>query len=201
MKKGIFLLLLCMMFSSCIQIESDLQLNNDGSGVMTLSYRVSQVMKELGRIGDEATSLPLPLSKEDFELLLADTEGIAVTSHSVKEIDNETVVNVSFSFTNVKALALFGESDDSYLFQKSKDSTLFRQNLPFAGDEGFTEDSIAMLESYCSGYYFVYTIHTPGPIKEASLGEISKNKKQLVYKISIIDILKAKEKQSIEIKW
>ena len=64
--------MLCITLGSCISIESNIILKNDGSGSISLTYRVSPGMKELGRIGDEVKPLPLPIYKEDFEKLLDD---------------------------------------------------------------------------------------------------------------------------------
>lgn len=202
MKKNILLIIVCISLASCISIESDISLKNDGSGIITLTYRVSPEIKELGRVGDEIKLFPLPIYKEDFERLLLLNPGLSLKSHSVKEIDGESRVEVVLSFQKVEALAPFGDgSEDSFFFQKSDDYTVFRQDLPFGGAGELDEDMIAMLTEYCSDHYFVYSIHTPGPIIEHTLGEISKNKKHLIYKTQIIEVLRLKEGQSILIKW
>ncbi|MBN2536219.1 MAG: hypothetical protein JXB88_25280 [Spirochaetales bacterium] len=204
MKKSILLIMLCISLASCIGIESDITLHNDGSGTITLTYLISPVMKELGRIGDEVKHMPLPVYKEDFEKLLLLHPGLSMKSHSVKEVDGRTIVNVTLSFQKVESLTPLGGGEDgsgSFSFQKSNDHTVFRQNLP-SGEAGeLDEDTIAMLTEYCSDYYFIYNIHAPRPIIEYTLGELSKDKKHLVYKTGIIDILQSKESKSIEIKW
>ena len=202
MKKCIVLLLLCITFGSCISIESDITLKKDGSGSLSLTYRVSPEMKELGRIGEEVRPFPLPIYKEDFEKLLATNDGLTMKSHSVKEVDGGSLVKAVFSFQSIDALALFGDGGkDVFFFQKTDDYTIFRQDLPFGGLDDLDEDSLNMLNAYCSDDYFMYSIHTPDLIKEYTLGEISESKKHLVYKTGIIDILRLKEKQSIEVKW
>jgi hypothetical protein len=202
MKKILVILVLCISLASCINIESEISLNNDGSGIITLMYRISPLVKELGRMGDEVKPCPLPIYKEDFEILLSLYPGLSLKSHSVKEIDGESFVKAVLSFQNVDALTPFGGSgDDSFFFQKSGDFMVFRQDLPFGGEEELDDNTMAMLTEYCSGYYFVYTIHAPGKIVEHTLGEISKNKKDLTYKTGIIEALQSKQRQSIEVKW
>jgi hypothetical protein len=205
MKKIIVIIILCSFLASCIQIESDISLENDGSGVITLVYRMSSGIKELGRMGDEVKPCPFPIYKEDFENLLLLYPGLTMKSHSVKEEDGESMVKAVLSFRDVDALIPFGEGENSFSFQKSGNSFIFRQDLPSGIASGevseIDEDTMAMLNEYCEGYYVIYTIHTPGPITEYSHGELSKNRKQLTYKEEMIDVLQSKEKQSIEIKW
>jgi hypothetical protein len=202
MKKSIVILICCISLASCIHIESDITLNNDGSGVVTLTYGVSPVMNELGRIGDEVKPFPFPIYKEDFETLMVLHPGLSLKSHSVKKVDGETRIKAVFSFRTIEALdPLGGAGENAFFYQKSDEYTVFRQELPFGGDEELDEDMIAMLKEYCSDYYFIYSIHTPRPIKEYTLGELSKNKKHLVYKTEIIDVLQSTERQQIEVKW
>lgn len=202
MKKCIVIMLLCISLASCINIESDITIKNDGSGIIVLTYTVSPLVRELGRIGDEVRSLPLPIYKEDFENLLLLYPGLTLKSHSVKVIDGESRVKATLLFQNVQALTPFGGGDeDPFFFEKSGDYTIFRQNLPFGDVDKLDEDMNAMLTEYCSGHSFIYCIHTPDPIIEYSHGEISNDKKHVVYKTGIIDVLKSKKGQSIEVKW
>jgi len=202
MKKSILLLLLCIFVSSCIDIESNISIQNDGSGSITLTYQISPVMQELGRIGDGTEPFPFPIYKEDFEKLLLMHDGLSLKSYSMKNKDEKSIVKAVILFRDVNALTPFGDgSGNSFYFKKTEEYTLFRQELPFSGIGELDEDTINMLTAYCADNYFYYRINTPKPIIEASPGDISKNRRNLVYKISIIDALVSKEKQSIIVKW
>ena len=48
---------------SCLSVESEITVKNDGSGTLTLSYRISRMVTEIGRLEDENTLVPLPVTR------------------------------------------------------------------------------------------------------------------------------------------
>jgi hypothetical protein len=205
MRKSIFALICCIILgltlAGCIDVESDMTVHNDGSGSMTLVYRISPVMKRMGQMGDVVNPIPLPVYKEDFEALLINQKGIIMKSHSVKEENDGTIVTASFDFTDVKALSLLGEDENSFSLKKTGETMEFIQRLPSGGADGIDSETLEMLKSYCLDNYFLYTIHTPTPITEYSLGKLGGNKKYLEYKVGIVELLTAKDGLVLSVKW
>ncbi len=66
-------LLVVFLLSSCIGIESRIRISNDGSGQLTLKYRVSRLITNLESTEKNGNVVPLPLSREEFERTVNNT--------------------------------------------------------------------------------------------------------------------------------
>ncbi|MDR1058410.1 MAG: hypothetical protein LBL43_02575, partial [Treponema sp.] len=102
----IFLLTLC----SCIGVNSDVFLKPDGSGTITLEYRISRILEGLGRQDGNERWLTIPVGKADFERTLERLPGIKMLSFSSREEGPDLVVMVKMEFKNMEALLRFFDS-------------------------------------------------------------------------------------------
>ncbi|MBA7532529.1 hypothetical protein ES705_24755 [subsurface metagenome] len=82
-------LLVVFLLSSCIGIESRIKIKNDGSGQLTLKYRVSRLITHLESTETNGNVVPLPLSREEFERTVKNTDGLELVSYSRKEDEVE----------------------------------------------------------------------------------------------------------------
>jgi hypothetical protein len=106
-KHWIFMFLVALgagtLLSSCIGIESRLVLREDGTGTLTLSYKVSQFMKNID-VGREDKRLPLPVSEEDFRRTAEGIEGLRLVDLNEREDDENVYIRAVLEFDSLNAV-------------------------------------------------------------------------------------------------
>ena len=67
MRKMAALFIAAVLLTSCIGIDSRLSIREDGSGTLALTYRVSQLVADVGLSETGTSAVPLPLTRADFD--------------------------------------------------------------------------------------------------------------------------------------
>ena len=67
MRKIVALCFTLALLSSCIGVDSRLTVRDNGSGTLQLTYRISQLVADLGVSSTGKSAIPLPVSRSDFE--------------------------------------------------------------------------------------------------------------------------------------
>jgi hypothetical protein len=180
--------------SSCIGIQSQISLGRDGSGTVRLSYRISQFLRE-------ERSLPLPVSREDFQRAVAGAPGLRLEALSQREDERDVIIEARLAFDRVEALnALGGQLGLSYAVQG--DSRVFRQRLnPGRPPGGIQPESLRMAETFFQDYEVSLELSSPVPIRSCSLGQLSEDRQTLRYRATIPELLKQKDELILEIVW
>jgi len=188
--------------SSCIGIESRIDLRADGSGTLTLSYRVSQFMKNID-VGREDKRLPLPVSAEDFRRTAAGIEGLRLATVEQREDEQDVHIRAVLEFDDLEALNALGpESGLGLSFAVIGEDRVLRQEIaPAAEPEMIPESSFRMVEEFFAGYELVYTISAPGAIKRHTLGELSEDGRSVIYTVTVPQLLRAVEPVVLEVVW
>jgi hypothetical protein len=96
-----------VLLSSCIGLSADIAIRRDGSGTITLEYRISPVLESLGKLDGNEDAPPLPVGRADFERTAARIEGLRLRSYSAGEKDGEKTVKAALDFSNLAALTIF----------------------------------------------------------------------------------------------
>jgi hypothetical protein len=111
MKRGILWLKIgivsVVLLSSCIGLRADIAIRGDGSGTITLDYRISPALESLGKLDGNEGAPPLPVGRADFERTAARIEGLRLRSYSTGERDGEKTVKAALDFSTPEALAAF----------------------------------------------------------------------------------------------
>lgn len=196
-------LLVIFLLSSCIGIESRIRIKNDGSGHLTLKYRVSQLITHLESTETNGNVVPLPLSREEFERTVNNTDGLELVSYSRKEDENDIHIEAKVNFNSIEALsAMDNRNENSYSFRSEQGNKVISQII-YAGSDGEapTKDSLEMLGTFFSGYNLTFIVETPTEIYKHNLGELSADKRSVTYQISIPEILGDTMKKIFEVAW
>ena len=196
MKRLFLPLLVVVCLSSCIGIESQIGLNQDGSGTLRLDYRISQFMRE-----DQ--SLPLPLSREDFQRAVNAAPGLKLISLSQREDENDIHISARLSFDRIDSLNALGDADQIGLAYSEEGGRHVLRQQVYRGSqaEGLSADSMKMIETFFQGYELSYQISAPAPIQSATGGTLSPDKRSLTYKTTIPELLRQKDEVLLEITW
>ncbi len=202
MKRWFILILTVVLLSSCIGIESEILLRQDGTGVLTLSYQISQFMKNID-VGREEKRLPLPVNKEEFVRTAEGIEGLRLTDIDEREDEENVYIRAKLEFDSVDAVNALGRPGEIGISLENRgDTNTFRQVI-FAGQEGeeITEDSLEMVETFFQGYDLVFAITVPTDVKSYSLGDLSADGRTVTYAITVPEILKRSEPLVLEVVW
>jgi len=202
MTKWFILFLTVVLLSSCIGIESEILLRQDGTGVLTLSYQISQFMKNIDA-GREEKQLPLPVNEEEFVRTTEGIEGLRLTDIDEREDEENVYIRAKLEFDSVDAVNALGRAGQIGITLENRgDTNMFRQVI-FAGQEGeeITENSLEMLETFFQGYDLVYAIILPTPVQSHTLGELSVDGRTVTYRTTVPEILKASQPLVLEVVW
>ena len=185
--KRIAYCLLCAslaLMTSCLGASADIVMRANGSGKITLEYRVSQMLESIGRQDGNEHWPAIPVGKADFERSVARIPGLRLSSYSVKEYprryskppnsnplgDKDLITSVKLDFKDTAALLAFLDSTGSRasLVQENGKSTL-RLVLLDPATDAIDADLLSLLEEISAGYDISISFTAP---KDAALSVI-----------------------------
>lgn len=103
-------LLFVLGLSSCIGLSSSVDIRADGSGTISLEYRVSRLVESMGKTGGDDRWLPLPLRRAEMEQAVSLIDGLSLTSFSAKEDETDLAVQAGLSFRDLESFIRFWNS-------------------------------------------------------------------------------------------
>ena len=206
MKKIALLLGLVLGLSSCIGIKSAVTFNRDGSGIITFEYRISKMLTEMG--GDDGADVPLPISEEELKSSLADSPNLSLKKVSQRETEEDLYITAEIEFKNVEE---FTEVDSfsampMKLVKKGNEFTFTQLISEGTGSdsedsEEMDEETKKMMESFFAGYELSFTVTAPTSIQDYNLGQISDDKKSVMYSIPLLEMNSLEEETVLEVRW
>jgi len=202
-KAGLLCVFAAVLLSSCVGIDSRLAIHDNGSGSLSLTYRVSQLVANLGNPVDGKGVVPLPLSKEDFERSLVSIQGkVRLTRFDRSENQKDVTIHVELAFDSLNALAQMDAFKSAQISTSSDGGThTFSQLVAKAPREPISEDTLRMVDAFFGGYDLSFTVEAPQPVKTNSLGTLSSDKRILTYTTTIGDIVRSKNDIVLSMSW
>jgi hypothetical protein len=202
-KAGFLCVLVAVALTSCVGIDSRLTIHNDGSGVLALTYRVSQLVVNLGNPVEGKGVVPLPLSKADFERSLAATQGkVRLTGFDRSEDQKDITIRAELTFDSLEALAQVDAFQSAQIHVATDSGNhSFSELIAKAPSEPITDDSLRMADAFFGGYDLAFAVEAPQPVKSNSLGTLSADKRVLTYKTTVSDILRTKNDIILSMSW
>lgn len=189
--------------TSCIDIETSITLQEDGSGTVTMSYSISKMVMELGRLDEEDPFAPLPVSKTDFTATAAIVPGLEVISVKENEDAKNNYIEAELVFDSIEALSSFLSPDNEggpevYV---EGGSTIFRYTLFTATEEDINQQSMDLIESFFAEDAVSMIIEAPARITSVNHGEITGNGRKAQYSVAIAEIFQRNEDILWEVRW
>ncbi len=203
MRKIVILCSALVLLTSCIGIDSRLTIRDNGSGTLSLTYHVSQLVTELGVSSTGRSAVPLPLSRADFDRALASAGGkVRLTAFDRSENQKDITIHAQLEFDSVDALASVDAFHDAELkWSAQGGQRTFSQLVARAPHEPLTDDSKRMLDALFQGYELSFVVDAPRPIKDSTLGTLSADKKTLTYTTSVKDALSTGHDLLLSVSW
>jgi hypothetical protein len=161
-----FLLLLSVFIltlSSCIGVSADIQMRADGSGRITLEYRISRMAENIGRLDGNENWPIVPVGRADWERTVARIDGMRLVSFSGSETARDIVNRVTLDFSNTDALVNFFDPS-------GKRAVISRENglniLHITFNEGTSSQTdpnlLELMKQVSEGYRFSVSFSAQG---------------------------------------
>lgn len=190
-----------LLLASCIGIESEIVVRQDGSGILRLSYTVSQFIKNIDE-GRADKQLPLPINEEEFRRSAGSIEGLRLTDFEKTEDAENVHIRAELEFDSVQAVNALGrEGDIGISFVNQGDTGTFRQVIYAGREEEISAESLEMIETFFEGYELVYSVTVPREVRSRSLGELAPDGVTVTYTVTIPEILESPEPLVLEVTW
>jgi len=216
----------CLLFASlalmtsCLGVSMDIVMRADGSGSVTLEYRVSQMLESMGRLDGNEYWPAIPVGKADLERSVARIPGLRLSSFSVKEYprryskppnsnplgDKDLITKVKLDFKNTAALLAFLDSAGSRasLVQEGGKNTL-RLVLLDPATDALDADLLSLLQEVSAGYEISVSFTAP---KGAALSVIPPSVsaartvgKKVSFTIGTGELVTLRDGVTLEINW
>jgi hypothetical protein len=203
MRKTVALCIASLLLASCVGIDSRLTIRDNGSGALALTYRISQLVADLGASSTGKGAIPLPVERADFERSLEGAKGkVKLTKFERSENENDITIRAELSFDSVAALAQVDTFKDMNLTLVAEGSRrTLTQRLVKAPTEPVAEDSLRMIDALFEGYELSFRIETPQPIASSNVGSLSADKRALTWSTSVKDLMRLKDDVVLTLGW
>jgi hypothetical protein len=210
MKKKALMKLLPFLFllSSCLGLSTDIQMLRNGSGRLTMEYKLSVTAESIGRLDGNERWPIIPVGRADWERSIQRLEGIKLVSFSSKEGANDIITSVTLDYENTSALINFLGRDKASFSQGRFDYILIK---PLS--EEIDADLLELMCQVFSGYKFSMSftggsncvlVLTDGMLKEipAPPGcEIVSSGRKVSFSIGIAELFTLTGGFGISIRW
>jgi hypothetical protein len=178
MLAGLCAALLC----SCVGVESRLAIRNDGSGTLSLEYRIPRSIADIGRTPDARAPVPLPVEKADFLRGVAGVPGVRLARYRRDADGTSVVVRAEIAFERLEDLAKVPSLREAGLaFVESGGSRTLTQVVAGAPEFPPTAEGIAMADSLLAGGSFTVVLQTPSSMTPGPVGSLSTDRRTLTW--------------------
>jgi len=211
---SIFILLLTL--NSCIGLSLNIQMNKDGSGKLTMEYRISKMIYSLGALDGNESMPSIPIGKADWDKTINRIPGAKLASYSSAEEQQDTVTKVVIDFKNEQVLLLlldsFGEKSSINIQGQSGKLDLILLDGSI-DDSAYDDDMLDLMRIFTDGYNFSISFNGPGTstlvvtdglgkaVTAQSSAKTVLSGKLVSYSIGIMDLLDMKDGLGLRFSW
>jgi hypothetical protein len=190
-----------LLLSSCIGIRSDIRIQEDGSGSLSLSYTVSEFIKNIDA-GRSEKRLPLPVNEEEFRRVAESIEGLRLTGLEQTEDQENVHIRAELEFDSVEALNGLGRQGDLGVSLETQGATgTFRQLIYEGQEEEISAESLQMIQTFFEGYDLVYSVTAPAQVRRHTLGALDSDGRTVTYTTTVPEILQSSKPLVLEVTW
>ncbi|GAB4372647.1 MAG: hypothetical protein Kow009_08660 [Spirochaetales bacterium] len=195
---GIFILSL----SSCIDLETRIDLAQDGSGTLDLVYIVSSALVQLGSTASPGVSLPLPVEEQDLRDTVASVPGLTLRSYERTDEPEKRIIKASLAFSSLSDVnALFG-GNETVISQRQNGNDRVMEILIDPGKPGGLDPKTKeVAEAFFSNYSLKFHITLPQKVKRTNLEQSVVDGNTVQLTVPIVQVLEQETPLKWEIYW
>ena len=211
--KKICFLPVLFLLSSCLGVNADITLNQNGSGTIALEYQISQSLDTLGRLDGNERWNTIPVGRADFERTLDRLPGMRLLSFSSGDSGRNLVNRARMEFANINALLAFMDAGGR---RSSFSGDINSGALVLTLNEGVTVENQALyvlLRDVSESYSVRISMSLPkegrlsitdrhgNPLAAIPGGEIGSTGRRLFFSFPLHEVLTAREGLNAEFLW
>jgi hypothetical protein len=190
---------------SCIGLKTDIVLKADGTGTVTMEYRISREFQDIGALDGNARWPTVPVGQADFERTISRTEGLRLLSFSTGEEGPNLLYRATVGFSKLEdILPLLGEDGKNISLIREERRSLVLRLTPGreAESEGESPELLALVEEAFRGYDIAISFSAPSPVelrvREGKGLEIEQGGRKAGFSIPISEIVSRREALTVE---
>ena len=198
-----FVLFLC----SCFGMSMDIELRQNGSGTLSLEYRISKSLDSLGKLDGNERWNTIPVGRSDFERTISRLPDIKLVSFSSKEDQKDVIISAKLEFSSIKGLLAFidaGGQRSSFSGDARSGSLVLTLS---EGSQNIDADLLKLIENVSSSYSVKMGMSFPGDGTLSILDnngralEAPKRDKKVSCSFPLYSILSSANGINAELKW
>ena len=192
---------LVVLLSGCLGATTSISIEDDGSGEISINYRISKLVAYIGSENSPEPYLSIPLSREDVETVLDGILGATLGRFDSEDETEDIVISADIEFDNLETLvALFVRIDGPDLEFSESDGTTTMSLAIYDGLETPADETIsAMVRAFFSDYNLKWEIEAPAPISSTSGGSFDARVAEIEY--ATHDVLLSNTAVVWELEW
>ena len=187
--------------SSCVGISADARIRADGSGLITLEYRVSRLVESMGKLEGGERWLPLPFDRPSFERELRSVGGLSLIDFSSRTDETDRTVSATVAFSDPAALSRFlGSSGRSAVFAENGGVRTLALRVTEGG--GPLDPELARLtDAVFAGYALDLRFTLPSAPSASGGGKIDAASRSVSFSAPVTGILSAEKPLEWSVSW
>lgn len=194
------IILIIIFFNSCLTINSEMKINSNGSGTININYKLERGLVGISTLGSDDEIVPIDLSEDKIVQLIGGRDDIVYENYSLKENDNDYIVNVTFLFDNIDALNSILPVENAVSLIREGSETIFTQGIVAETNEDINEVTLEILEDIYKDHSFSLEVKVPSDIIAVLNGNKIETRTAL-YSEKFLDIISSNDKKVWSIRW
>jgi hypothetical protein len=164
--------ILVLSLSSCLGVNSNVTIRQNGSGTIQLEYRLSRMFEALGKLDGNEKQLPLPVSRTDFERTISRVPGLQLTSYATSQDQKDILVKAELSFANLDALTGFLDASGQSVRLANEGGNRAMGLVLVRGIKNVDKDLENLVRTVFAGYTIDMRFNLPSTPTVSTVGKI-----------------------------
>jgi len=220
--KFIFLVLIVILFNSCIGLKIDIQMNRDGSGKLLMEYRISRTFENIGNFEGNEKWPVIPIGRADWERTIDRIDGAKLSSFLTSQRGPDSITSITIDYDNPQALlAILDPNKEkaqinldnrsgqfSYIINEERSQNPYNFN-----DLDLNENLMDLARTMFTDYKFSISFTAPqaptllitdgngSEITKPTAAEVAVSGRRASMTIGIIDAVELSDGLGIQISW
>jgi len=155
--------------SSCVDLETKIELTPQGSGTLELVYVVSSALVQLGSTASPGVNLPLPIAEEDFRQTVASIPGLTLRSYQRKDEPDKSIIQALLAFSSLSEVNnLFGGKDPVISQAQEGTDRVVEITIASGTPGGLDPKTKELVNAFFSTYSLKFHLTLPQAVKRTS---------------------------------
>jgi hypothetical protein len=211
----IIILPFLILLNSCLGINADIAINENGSGTITIEYHIPLSLDSLGKLDGNERWNTVPVGRADFERTLDRLPEINLRSFLTKESGKNLVTTVKMEFDNIRAPLFFLDSGGrrSSFSGDGKSGSLVMTLNEGSGAERKNSSLLELIRKTSESYSIKAAMSFPSegslvvtdsqgrPLEKIPGSEIHGKGKKVSFSFPLYEVLSSTEGIVVEFRW